>query len=131
MNRNSHIPHTSIADSATFAGLPPPPLLMSGEELYEMIMGSIEPDLLLSNMSQIVLEMEYDTQDVQTERIERYNRAFAEYDRRLAEHKRNWDKSYNAYRRASMESLTGFLKAADTDRMADIEAQLSSPTLYI
>jgi len=102
---------------------------MSGDELYDSIMGSIEPDLLLSNMPQVVLDMEHDTKDMKTERIERYNRAFAEYDRRLAEHKRDWDKSYNQYRRASMESLTGFLQAADKDRMTDIERQLDASTL--
>lgn len=99
---------------------------MSGDALYDMIMRSIEPDLLLSNMSQVVLDMEHDTQEVKTERIERYNRAFAEYDRRLAEHKQEWDKAYNDFKRASMESLTGFLKAADQDRMTDIERQLDS-----
>lgn len=102
---------------------------MSGDELYDSIMGSIEPDLLLANMPQVVLDMEHDTKDAKAERIERYNRAFAEYDRRLAEHKRDWDKSYNAYKRASMESLSGFLNAADKDRMTDIERQLDASTL--
>lgn len=105
------------------------PPLMSGDELYDSIMGSIEPDLLLSNMPQVVLDMEHDTQEVKTERIERYNRAFAEYDRRLTEHKQEWDASYNQYKRASMESLAGFLNAADKDRMTDIEHQLDSSSL--
>lgn len=115
----------SIATSV-ISHLPQPPALLSGDELYDSIMGSIEPDLLISNMPQVVLEMEHDTQEVKTERIERYNRAFAEYDRRLAEHKQDWDKAYNDYKRASMESLTGFLNAADKDRMTDIERQLDS-----
>lgn len=102
---------------------------MSGDELYDSIMGSIEPDLLISNMPQVVLDMEHDTQEVKTERIERYNRAFAEYDRRLARHKQDWDTAYNDYKRASMESLTGFLNAADKDRMTDIERQLDDSTL--
>jgi len=105
------------------------PPLMSGDELYDSIMGSIEPDLLISNMPQVVLDMEHDTQEVKTERIERYNRAFAEYDRRLARHKQDWDTAYNDYKRASMESLTGFLNAADKDRMTDIERQLDDSTL--
>lgn len=105
------------------------PPLMSGDELYDSIMGSIEPDLLISNMPQVVLDMEHDTQEVKTERIERYNRAFAEYDRRLAEHKQDWDKAYTEYKRASMESLSGFLNAADKDRMTDIERQLDDSTL--
>ena len=92
-------------------------------------MGSIEPDLLLSNMPQVVLDMENDTQEVKADRVARYNFAFAEYDRRLAEHKREWDTSYNQYKRASMESLSGFLKAADKDRMADIERQLDASPL--
>ncbi len=102
---------------------------MSGDELYDSIMGSIEPDLLLSNMPQVVLDMEHDTQEAKADRLARYNFAFAEYDRRLAEHKREWDKAYNDYKRASMESLTGFLQAADKDRMTDIEHQLDASTL--
>ncbi len=101
---------------------------MSGDDLYEMIMGSIEPDLLLTNMPKVVMDMEHDSQAAKTERLSRYNHAFAEYDRRLAEHKREWDKSYNIYRRASMESLTGFLQAADKNRMTDIEHQLDNST---
>lgn len=109
--------------------MPQPPPLMSGDELYDSIMGSIEPDLLLSNMPQVVLDMEHDSAEAKTERIERYNRAFAEYDRRLKEHKEDWDKAYGQYRRASMESLSGFLNAADAARMTDIERQLDDSTL--
>lgn len=99
---------------------------MTGDELYTMIMSSIEPDLLLSNMSQVVLDMENDTNEIKTDRIERYNRAFAEYDRRLAEHKHHWDESYSVYRHASMESLTGFITAADKDHLTNIEQQLDA-----
>ncbi len=127
MLRSISFSHTSIPTTDSFTGsVPQMPPLLSGDELYDSIMGSIEPDLLISNMPQVVLEMEHDTQEVKTERIERYNRAFAEYDRRLAEHKQDWDKAYNDYKRASMESLTGFLNAADKDRMTDIERQLDS-----
>ena len=104
---------------------------MTGDELYNMIMGSIEPDLLLSNMSQVVLDMENDTDDIKTDRIERYNRAFAEYDRRLSEHKRQWDSSYAEYRHASMESLTGFITAADKDHLTDIEQQLDASSSIV
>lgn len=126
MNGNSH-PHPPIADAATLFGtLPPPPPLMSGDDLYASIMGAIEPDLLLVNMPTIALEMAQDTESAAAERIARYNAALAEYDRRLAEHRRSWDKAYAAYRRASMESLTGFLEAADREHMTDIESQLDS-----
>ncbi len=104
------------------------PLLQSGSDLYEAIMGSIEPDLLLSNMPQVILEMQHDTDERKAERAERYSKAFAEYDRRLTEHKKSWDAAYNAYRHSSMESLTRFLQAADTEHMTDIEKQLDDST---
>ena len=109
--------------------MPQPPPLMSGDELYDSIMGSIEPDLLLSNMPQVVLAMEHDSEEAKAERIERYNRAFAEYDRRLKEHKEDWDRAYGQYRRASMENLHAFVSAAEAARMTDIEQELDDATL--
>lgn len=125
IRRKYKLSHTPIADLVSlFGSLPPPPPIVGGEDLYEMIMGSIEPDLLISHMPRVVLEMQNDTQEAKEERVMRYNRAFAEYDRRLTLHKQEWDKTYNAYRHASMESLTSFVNAADKSHMADIEQKL-------
>ena len=60
-----------------------PPQILSGKEMYDTLMRGIEPELLSENLPKLKEQYSNETPEQQRERGARYDRAFAEYDKRF------------------------------------------------
>lgn len=79
----------------------------TGDELYDMLMKSIEPELTADQIPLLDEKYKNETPKVAAIRAERYQKAFAEYDRRLSAYlAKLWSKAreYHSAARDSLES---------------------------
>lgn len=78
---------------------PTPPVVLSGQELYDHIMRQIEPELCSEHLEQLKSLYASQTPEQRTVFSKKYKKAFAEYERRLAEYQRQWNEALRAYKR--------------------------------
>ena len=71
--------------------LPPPPVIPSGEEMYDQIMSQIEPDLVTAQLPLLKEKYKDETPEQAKARADRYNRAFAEYEKQFAAYGSEWE----------------------------------------
>lgn len=79
----------------------------TGDELYDMLMRSIEPDLTTDQIPLLDDKYKNETPEAAAVRAGRYQKAFAEYDRRLSAYlAKLWSKAreYHSAARDSLES---------------------------
>lgn len=124
----------AIAGSAATQGtaaagvvLPPLPALpASGEEIYDALMGQIEPEL--TTAEQLLLEEKYKDEPPgqRVARLERYRKAFEEYDRHYAAYMRQMESSVQRYRHTLQTSVEQAAKQDDATAMRSLEGQISA-----
>jgi len=107
-------------------GLPTPPTIKGGEEVYDMIMGEIEPDLTTANLKKNEKKYTGETKDELQARMERYKAAFIEYKTRFAEYKTKQDDEVHSYGRNVMGVVEGQSSARDENTMQDLESAISN-----
>lgn len=95
---------------ATSPGLPP---LLSGDALYDFLMSPIEPELTTAVLPTLAQKYEHETLEEKQLRAERYEYAFAEFDRKLHEYQKTCDRQIRDYKRAAIASIEA--KAAQLD----------------
>lgn len=111
-----------MTDPVQFDDGPP---LLSGDELYDMLMGSIEPELTTAAIEKLPAQYANETPANRKERADRYARAFAEYDRRYSEYQSRWSIQYADYKRQALASLENDERADEASvDLANIEAQM-------
>ena len=114
-----------MADQATLQADPPfPPPVLSGKELYDSIMGPIEPELLSANLPFAPDAFAGETPEQRAERAQRYASAFEEYDRRLAAHTAQWNEQLRSYKRHAMEYIEGKARGGEERELETIESSL-------
>lgn len=85
---------------------PAVPSLFFGEnELYDSIMGQIEPELTSANIAGLRARYEGEPEPKRAERARKYEAAFAEYERRFAEYAAQWTSLFRKNRQASFASV--------------------------
>jgi hypothetical protein len=85
-----------------------PPDILSGSEIYDHIMGEIEPELVIAELSHIAERTKAETPEQRKARAERYTKAFAEYDTRFKQYAHEWNRSFQHYRSFSFHTLEEF-----------------------
>ncbi len=100
--------------------------LVSGTDLYDTIMGKIEPDLLSHNLERTKNFVLTADLEERKEMATRYEAAFAEYDRQFAAYEKNWEKRFSAYKSQSMQSLEKKMKGGEQDRLSSIEKDMKN-----
>lgn len=106
--------YTDVTGSAT-----PPPLFLGEHELYDMIMQTVEPDLVSAVTPTLPEKYKDETPDDRRVRAKRYEAAFAAYDRRFAEYQQYWNGQMRTFEHASRT-------AAELRAKAQEEAELST-----
>ncbi len=98
----------------------------SGEALYDQLMGEIEPELLAGNLP--LLDEKYkDEPPAQAKaRADRYEKAFAEYDKRLKAYLGDLDQRAHAYHRMALKSAEEKEKQDEDTHLHSIESAFSS-----
>lgn len=112
-----------MADQTTLqADAPFPPPVLSGKELYDSIMGPIEPELLSENLPFAPNAFAGETPEQRAERTQRYASAFEEYDRRFAAHAAQWNEQLRSYKRHAMEYIEGKVRGGEEGELQTIES---------
>lgn len=102
------------------------PVLPQGDEFYDALMAQIEPDLVSTQLP--LLEARYvgETPEQQQARQDRYDAAFAEFDRRSAEEISKLDRDVQEYKSASQKEMEQASREEESVDMVNLEASILS-----
>lgn len=106
-------------------GLPPPPAVIPGPELYDQIMQYIDPELTTTGLTALEEKYRDETPEQSRARAERYKAAFAEYERRFAAYGAQWLEEFTRYQRQALATLEHSDREADDKVMSDMESQIA------
>ncbi len=107
-------------------GVPALPKIKGGEEVYNMIMSDIEPELTLDNLPKNEEKYVDETKAQTIKRAQRYKDAFIEYKKRYAEYKQKQDDEVRSYGRDIMKATENKFVADDEGAMLDLESAISN-----
>lgn len=107
-------------------GMPSLPKIKGGEEVYNMIMKEIEPDLTTENLPNNEKKYEGETESQTVARAQRYQDAFLEYTNQYAEYKKQQDDEVRSYGRNIMKATENTFVAEDESAMSDLESAISN-----
>lgn len=98
--------------------------LPSGQEIYDRIMGSIEPELVTDNLQ--TLDAAYPNEDPSDRkaRYERYGKAFAEYKTTYDAWLKNLKDAMKAYKKAVAEAVQQTNQVKENAVMQSLESQM-------
>lgn len=102
------------------------PNVPATEALYDWIMGHVEPELVRANLQGLDAKYAAETPEQKAARAERYNRAFAEYERLLAEYLHRLNAQVNTYKRVAYQTMEDLHRSEDADVMTDLFAIISA-----
>ena len=96
----------------------------SGDELYNRLMGGIEPELMTDQLPLLEERYRGETPDDSKQRAKRYEQAFAEYDRQLRAYMDALTVKLRSHQRIAMSSAELGAKAEEEDAISAIEASI-------
>jgi hypothetical protein len=115
-----------MTTQSSSTGMPNPPVIKDGKEVYNMIMGEIEADLTLDNLPNNEEKYEGQTKEQTIERAQRYKAAFIEYNERYAKYKQEQDDAVRVYGRKAIQAVEEKSSARDDGAMSELESAISN-----
>ncbi len=111
--------------AGTPGGIYPGIHIPTGDELYNQLMQSIEPELTTAELP--LLDDRYKTETAQQskERAQRYQRAFAEYDRQLQAYMGDLQAKLHAHQRIALSSAELGAKTEEEEALTAIESNIA------
>ena len=106
--------------------LPTPPTVPSGEEMYDAIMGPIEPELTSKMLPTLKKKYAEETPAQSQERQERYKRAYAEYEVKMKEYMANAQSQITHYERQTLELRETVSSYDDAGTLQTISSAMSN-----
>ena len=107
-------------------GIPLPPNIEAGSEVYDRIMGGIEPELTNAQMPLLAEKYQDETPEQATARAQRYQKAFEEYDRQYAAYLENMDAQVRSFEKGLIDSVEQDDRGGDQSSITGIEAQMNA-----
>lgn len=108
------------------AAFPPPPPIPSGEEVYDTLMSKIEPELTTAQLPFLKDKYKDETPEAAKIRAERYQKAFAEYDKQYAEYTTAQQKGLQSYQKQFMQGIQTMEDSAQASKLDEISSAISS-----
>lgn len=106
--------------------LPPLPALpASGQEVFDMIMGRIEPELTSAQRPSLTQKYQGETPEQAKARAERYQKAFEEYDKQYAAYMQSVDGTLRGYQRGALKGIEQNASGREETNVASLESQIS------
>lgn len=99
-----------------------PPSIPTGKEIYDSIMGEIDPELLSDNLPKLKEQYPDETPEQKKQRAARYNKAFAEYDKRFAVYMAELHGKVTHYRKQAMVNLEANDRVEEQSKMQAMES---------
>jgi len=115
-----------MTTQASSKGMPALPKIKGGEEVYNMIMVEIEPELTTQNMPKNEAKYASETKPQTVARAQRYQDAFLEYATQYEEYKKQQDDEVRSYGRDVMKATENTFVAEDESAMSDLESAISN-----
>lgn len=106
--------------------MPAPPQILGGTEIYDQIMGQIEPELTSTERPLLVEKYKDETPEEAKDRAERYSKALAEYEKQYQEYMTGMESKIRSFGVGVMRSVENEDKAGDTQNLTDLEKSISS-----
>ncbi|MEQ1764845.1 MAG: hypothetical protein ABL984_17080, partial [Pyrinomonadaceae bacterium] len=104
----------------------PPPILLSGEELFRHLMGPIEPELLIENADSLVQKYSNETPEQTKNRSLRYIEAFRRYNEEYAKYTAQIAEEVTMYLQNELQGLEQQTKAQEAALFTQIEQLMSN-----
>ncbi len=98
----------------------------SGTDLYDALMGAIEPDLVTVRLPLLTQKYKSETTEEHAARMDRYRKAYEEYDRQAEEWMMNFRVLVTACRKEALTTAEKKDKNAESTLLSNIESQLST-----
>lgn len=102
------------------------PIVHNGQEMYDAIMRTIEPELCSEAIPLLEEKCKNETDDQKKARAERYTKAYAEYDKRAAEFFAEVGTQVNKLKRQAFSSAEQKNRSEETAKMQQLESLISS-----
>lgn len=99
--------------------------VIGGPAVYDRIMGEIEPMLTSANLEATKAKVLAASPEERAEMATRFDLAFQEYDREVAEELKVWEEQFLAYRRASRKFVEEFIAGHEQTVLSDMEHQMT------
>lgn len=104
----------------------PPTLPAGGRELYDQIMGGIEPELTSAQLPLLTDRYKDETPEARSARAARFKKAFAEYQKQFNEYTVKWEEQMRHYAHALQTGVEEGEKASDDDTIQGLDDAISS-----
>lgn len=106
--------------------LPAPPAIPSGEEIYDRIMGQIEPELVTAVLPTLKEKYKDETQEEAKVRAVRYQKAFAEYDKQYAAYLQSQEGALRSYQMNLGRAVENVARSDEAPHLGDLESAISA-----
>ncbi|MDD5751166.1 MAG: hypothetical protein PHS73_01440 [Candidatus Peribacteraceae bacterium] len=103
-----------------------PPVIPDATELYNSIMSKIEPDLTTDQIPLIDEKYKHETEEQKAARLDRYNKAFATYDKTAADYFKNLHEQVTVYRKQALKEAETESLGQEQEKLSQIETLFSS-----
>jgi hypothetical protein len=97
----------------------------SGEQIYDFIMGQIEPELMSKELPHLEQRYKHEKKKQAKARAKRYQAAFAEYDKRFAEYTDWMNQKVHAFQRFARQTTERFESKKERGQIDDLESGFS------
>jgi hypothetical protein len=118
-------PTHSTGSGQTFT-LPTPPTIQTGREIYDSIMGQIEPELVSHSLPLLHTKYKNETEEEKKARGERYRLAFIRYYKMFAVYLADMHTRMHRYQQDAMRSIEAISHSDDDRKLEDLAASLFS-----
>jgi len=113
------MPNKSHSDPAQDSALIP-----TGDDIYNNLMGAIEPDLLTTNISLLDEKYKGETKEERQARLERYRQAYNEYDKVYERWITDFTSAVTQFKRDALHSAEADAKTEDQKDLDALETQI-------
>lgn len=103
-----------------------PPSIPQGNEVYDMLMAKIEPDLVTTQLPLLDAKYKNETPAEAKSRSERYEKAFAEYDKQMEEYLANLRTQVRVYQSTARASVEHEERAKEEQELTGLEQAMSA-----
>ena len=102
--------------------IPEPPKIPSGKEIYDAIMGQIEPELVSTVIPTLPEKYKNETEEEKQKRCDRYNKAFEDCYKRYALFIADLTQQVHRYQKQAMRSAEEWNRSQELVTMDDLLA---------
>lgn len=105
---------------------PAPPVILTADAVYDLLMGQIEPELVSSVVDTLKAKYAGESPEQATARAARYSKAFAAYDKRLAQYITDLHRVIHQYARTAAKSLEVTGRTIDNAILQTLDTAMQS-----